>query len=51
MSDRQLRDQYDEVRERNRKQREATMRQAAQISAENNRRHAAQAAGRGKRSI
>jgi hypothetical protein len=39
MSQRWLDTQHDEVRERNRKQREATMRQAAQVSAANNRRH------------
>lgn len=52
MSDRQLRDQHDEIRRRNREQREATMREAARISEANNRRHAAvRAAGRGTRSI
>lgn len=39
MSDRQLRQQHDEVKARNRQAREATMREAARISAANNRRH------------
>lgn len=39
MSDKQLRNQTNEIRDRNRQQREATMREAARISAENNRRH------------
>lgn len=51
MSDRQIRDQTNEIRERNRQQRLETMREAAQVSAANNRRHAARTAGHGKRSI
>lgn len=39
MSDRQLNTQHDEIKQRNREKREATMREAARISAANNRRH------------
>lgn len=39
MSDRQLRIQHDEIKRRNRERRLATMRQAAQVTAANNRRH------------
>lgn len=51
MSQQPLDRQHDEIRERNRQQRLATMRAAAEFSAANNRRHAARAAGRGQRSI
>jgi hypothetical protein len=39
MSDRQLRQQTAEIRDNNRRQREATMQEAARQAAERNRRH------------
>lgn len=39
MSDRQIRQQTDEIRERNRQQREAQMREAQRLADARNRRH------------